>query len=57
MDYFSLVKSHLFLFDNENALLNIVLDQKIISAWETKREGELRQKQLPLEWAKNRRSS
>jgi ADP-ribose pyrophosphatase len=52
MDYFSLVKSHPHLFDNENALLNIVLDQKIISAWEFKREGELKQRQLPLEWAK-----
>jgi ADP-ribose pyrophosphatase len=52
MDYFSLVKSHSKLFNNENALLNIILDQKTISEWEAKKEAELRQKQLPLEWAK-----
>lgn len=52
MDYFSLAKSYLKLFDNENALLNIVLDQKIISEWEAKKETELKQKGLPLEWAK-----
>jgi len=52
MDYFSLVKSHSKLFDNENALLNIVLDQKAISEWEANKEAELKQKGLPLEWAK-----
>ncbi len=52
MDYFSLVKSHSKLFDNENSLLNIVLDQKTISEWEAQREAELKQKGLPLEWAK-----
>lgn len=52
MDYYSLVKSHVSLFDNNNALLNIVLAQKTISDWETKKEAELRLKGLPLEWAK-----
>jgi ADP-ribose pyrophosphatase len=52
MDYFSLVKSHSKLFDNKDALLNIVLDQKTISEWEAKREAKLKQKGLPLEWAK-----
>lgn len=52
MDYFSLVNSHSKLFDNENVLLNIVLDQKIISEWEAKKEAELKQKGLSLEWAK-----
>jgi ADP-ribose pyrophosphatase len=52
MDYFSLVKSHPYLFDNENALLNIVFDQKTIGEWEATKEDELRQKHLPLEWAK-----
>ena len=52
MDYFSLLKSHSYLFENENALLNIVLDQKTISEWEANKVAELRQKQLPLEWAK-----
>jgi ADP-ribose pyrophosphatase len=52
MDYFSLVKSHSQLFDNENALLNIVLDPKAISEWEAEKEAELKQKGQPLEWAK-----
>lgn len=52
MDYFSLVNSHPHLFDNKNALLNIVLDQNIISEWEAKKETELKQRQLPLIWAK-----
>jgi ADP-ribose pyrophosphatase len=52
MDYFSLVKSHPKLFSNENALLNIVLDPKIISDWEVKKESELIDRQLSLEWAK-----
>ena len=33
-------------------MLNIVLDQKTIAAWEAKKEVELKQKGLPLEWAK-----
>jgi ADP-ribose pyrophosphatase len=52
MDYLSLVKSHPYLFDNENALLKIVLDQKTISEWEANKEAELKQRGLPLEWAK-----
>jgi len=52
MDYFSLVKSHSKLFDNKDALLNIILDQKTISEWEAKKEAELKQKGLPLEWAR-----
>jgi ADP-ribose pyrophosphatase len=52
MDYFSSVKSHSRLFDNENALLKIILDQKTISEWEAQKEAELKQKGLPLEWAK-----
>lgn len=52
MDYFSLVKSHSELFNNENALLNIVLDQKTISEWEAKKEVEVKQKGQPFEWAK-----
>ena len=52
MDYFSLIKAHSELFDNENALLNIVLDPKIIGEWVAEKESELRQKQLPLDWAK-----
>jgi ADP-ribose pyrophosphatase len=51
MDYFSLVKSHPKLFDNENALLNIVLDRETIDKWKAVKEIELREKQLPLEWA------
>lgn len=52
MDYFSLVKRQSRLFINENAILNIILDQKIITEWEEKKEAELKQKGLPLEWAK-----
>lgn len=52
MDYFSLANSHPVLFDNENALLNIVLDKRTISDWEARQEIELKQKQMPLEWAK-----
>ena len=51
-DYLDFIKEFPSLFSNENALLTIVLDQKIISEWEAKKETELRQKQLPLEWAK-----
>ncbi len=52
MDYFSLTNSHSKLFDNENALLNIIQDPNIISEWEAKKEAELKQRGLPLEWAK-----
>lgn len=50
--YENLLLEHPELFSNENALLDIVFDQKLISEWETKKESELRQKGLPLEWAK-----
>lgn len=52
MDYFSLVTTHARLFDNKNALLNIILDQMTINEWQVKKEAELKQKGLPLEWAK-----
>lgn len=52
MNYSSLKRLHPSLFNNENALLNIVFDKYIIDEWETKRKDELMQKQLPLEWAK-----
>jgi ADP-ribose pyrophosphatase len=52
MEYFSLVSSHSKLFNNNEALLKIVLDQKTIAEWESKKEAELMQKGLPLEWAK-----
>ncbi|MCL4275854.1 MAG: NUDIX hydrolase [Anaerolineales bacterium] len=52
MDYFELVKLQPSLFFNENAILNIIIDQKIITEWEEKKEAELKQKGLPLEWAK-----
>jgi ADP-ribose pyrophosphatase len=52
MDYFELVKKAPHLFDNTNALLNIVLDDRIIIDWESRRKEELRQRNLPLEWAK-----
>ncbi|MEW6030458.1 MAG: NUDIX hydrolase [Chloroflexota bacterium] len=52
MEYYSLVNTHAKLFNNKSALLNIILDQKIIADWEAKKEAELRQQGLPLEWAK-----
>lgn len=52
MDYFTLVKKAPSFFDNTNALLNIVFDEKIILDWEAKRKEELLEKNLPLEWAK-----
>ena len=52
MDYHTFVEKFPSLVDNENALLKIVLDQKTISEWEAKKEAELNQKGLPLEWAK-----
>ena len=52
MDYFSLVGSHPELFSNENALLKIIFDPKVISEWEVKKGSELMKTQLPLEWAK-----
>jgi ADP-ribose pyrophosphatase len=52
MDYFELIKKAPYLFDNTNALLNIVFDDKTILDWESRRKEELRQRSLPLEWAK-----
>jgi ADP-ribose pyrophosphatase len=50
--YHDLKKKSPELFDNENALLNIVLDPKTINEWEVKKEAELKQKGLSLNWAK-----
>ncbi len=50
--YENLLQEHPELFNNEKALLKIVLDQKIISEWEAKKEDELQKQRLPLEWAK-----
>ncbi len=52
MNYLDLINKNPDLFDNNNTLLKIVLDQKIISEWEATKEAELKQKGLPLEWAK-----
>lgn len=52
MDYFELVRKAPHLFDNTNALFDIILDQKVILDWESKREEELRRRNLPLEWSK-----
>jgi ADP-ribose pyrophosphatase len=52
MDYFSLMKLQSQLFTNDNAVLNIIFDQKIIAEWETKKEKELEENGLPVEWAK-----
>ena len=50
MDY-SLLKHHLHLFDNENALMQIVTDEKEIGTWHNNRLKELAAKYQPLEWA------
>lgn len=52
MEYHLLIKNHAELFNNKDAVLNIILDQKTITEWEAKKEAELKQKGLPLEWAK-----
>ena len=52
MNYFSLVKSHPVLFNNDNALLEIILDPETIHDWEVEKEKDLRKKRLPVEWAK-----
>lgn len=52
MNYDELINKTPSLFSNERALLNIILDPKIIAEWEAKKEAELKQKGLPLEWAK-----
>jgi ADP-ribose pyrophosphatase len=52
MNYDELISKNPSLFDNKNALLNIILDQKTINEWERRKEAELRQRGLPLEWAK-----
>jgi ADP-ribose pyrophosphatase len=52
MEYYSLVKTHAKLFNNEDALLSIILNQKTIADWEAQKTAELKQKGLPLEWAK-----
>jgi len=52
MDYSELVKLHPEMFENNTALIKIINDQKAISEWEAKKEAELKQKGLPLEWAK-----
>jgi len=50
--YHELILKHPDLFDNKNALMKIVLDQKVVDEWEANKEVELMQKGLPLEWAK-----
>jgi ADP-ribose pyrophosphatase len=52
MNYDELINKNPRLFENENTLLSIILDQKVILEWEIKKEAELKQKGLPLEWAK-----
>lgn len=52
MNYDELINKTPSLFSNEKALLNIILDPKIIAEWEAKKVAELKQKGLPLEWAK-----
>lgn len=52
MNYDELINKTPSLFSNEKALINIILDPKIITEWEAKKAAELRQKGLPLEWAK-----
>ena len=52
MNYFEFQKKHPHHFENQGALLKIILDQKIIAEWEAQKEAELKQKGLPLEWAR-----
>jgi ADP-ribose pyrophosphatase len=53
MDYFELVKSHPHLFVNhkDKLAIEIVLDKKVIEAWQASRIKELEQNNLPKSWA------
>ena len=51
MDYLALQKNFPALFDNENALLKIITDEKTITAWQAERVVQLAAKNQPADWA------
>jgi ADP-ribose pyrophosphatase len=51
MDYFSLTKRCPSLFDNTNAVLQIISDEQIIKAWQNNRRLYLEETCLPENWA------
>ena len=51
MDYHSLMKHHPDLFDNNNAMLRIISDERAIKTWQNQRDLELKKKALPESWA------
>ena len=50
MKYNELLKLHPELFTNNNALFEIIIDDKIINTWATNRKKELAKQGLPKNW-------
>ena len=50
-DYMEFAKRHPELFDNEQAMLRLVMDPDAIAAWCDTKRKEFSEKNLPLEWA------
>lgn len=50
-NYLKFAKRHPEYFDNEQALLELVMDPKIIAAWQKLKKEELSEMNLPAEWA------
>lgn len=50
-DYMEFAKRHPELFENEHAMLKLVMDPDAIAAWRDTRRKELSERKLPLEWA------
>lgn len=49
-NYFKFIQEYPALFDNTDALFQIILDPDIIKNWEKQKKDELQEKNLPLEW-------
>lgn len=49
--YFSLIDERPEIFSNEDAMLKIILDERIISSWETEERKRLKEEGLPAERA------
>ena len=51
MDYIKLTKFQKKLFNNENALFNIIFDERVMSEWKAQAQQELEQKKMPSSWS------
>jgi ADP-ribose pyrophosphatase len=50
MNYRELIESHPELFDNENALFEIITDAEVITAWVEEKKKDLTRRGLPEKW-------